>query len=344
MREYQSILESKLPIQGRTNNDYIYACPVCEDVNTGHHLYVNYDKGYFNCVKCDFGGRSLKKLFKFLHIDLDFDYEKIYSNLQNELDSIIKGPEKTSDEVVDYSKNLRTLTEFYNIHTKPLSPTARHYLYSRSITDSMIDRLRITEGVNRKGESFIINNNSYEGKDYSNRIMVPSLYKKDLITFYVGRDYTGLKPNKYVNPPNSVAYASEDVWNLYNIDSKSVIICEGVFSAIAAAKLKLNSCATYGKSISQRSNSDIKLYVTSQGEKLLNKNFDNYYVFYDKDAKAESIRTARYLYDRGANVKIVTITTDKYGPKADAADLTEEELNECLMNAQDYSPLTEILL
>lgn len=345
MREYQTILETRLQIQGSTSTDTIYACPLCEDPDKGHHLYVNYDKGYFHCVRCGFGGRNLKKLFKFLRIDLNFDYESLYSNVQSELDAIISsGEKKINDTVVDYSKNLLTLTEYYNLHTKQLSSEARHYLYSRNITDDIIDRLKIVEGVNRFGETFTINRGVYDGKDYSNRIMIPSLYKKDLITFYVGRDYTGLKPNKYVNPPSNIAYASEDVWNLYQINSKSVIICEGVFSAIAASKSKLNACATYGKSISRRSNSESYINVTSQGEKLLNKKFDNYYVFYDKDAKRESLATAKYLYDRGAKVKVVTIPENMYGEKADAADMTDMEIAECLISARDYSPLLDILM
>ena len=127
--------------------------------------------------------------------------------------------------------------------------------------------------------------------------MVPSLRRDGRISFYVGRDYIGDKPAKYMNPPKELGAASEDVWNLDMIESDSVIICEGVFTAIAASPFKLNAVATYGKSISKVSSNDSGTIVTSQGEKLLNKKFKNYYIAYDADAHKEAIQSCDYLYD-----------------------------------------------
>ena len=95
--------------------------------------------------------------------------------------------------------------------------------------------------------------------------------------------------------------------------------------------------ATYGKSIANKSNNDNDLItVTSQGDKLLGRKFETYYVFYDKDADTESFKTMEYLYDRGANVRYVKIETDKYGPKADAANLTRDELIHCMESSRQY--------
>jgi hypothetical protein len=163
-----------------------------------------------------------------------------------------------------------------------------------------------------------------------------------MIPFFVARDYTGLQDPKYLNPPKEIAFASEDVYNLDMVDSRIVIITEGVFTAITAGGPKMNSVATYGKSIAEVSNND-KVRVKSQGEKLLERNFDVYYMSYDADAKEESLSNAQYLYDRGAKVKIIYIDPEKYGAHADANAIGYDEYLKCLADAQDFDRFSGIL-
>lgn len=323
---------------GRSNNDIIYTCPQCDDKSG--HLYVNYDKGYFHCFKCGLSGKRMEGLLRVLHIDINYDYTKLYSEKDKEIDSIIsmKETKKSSSNIipVDYSTSLDTLTKYYELHTVPLSLSAHNYLIARGLSEETIRRLEIKEGLNRYGEKFIINSKEFTGRDYSGRIMVPSLRRDGRISFYVGRDYIGDKPAKYMNPPKELGAASEDVWNLDMIESDSVIICEGVFTAIAASPFKLNAVATYGKSISKVSSNDSGTIVTSQGEKLLNKKFKNYYVAYDADAHKEAIQSCDYLYDRGANVYLILIDPKKYGEKADVADIGYDEFMKLMKDAIHY--------
>lgn len=341
----QSLVERVLHPVGKSGKDIIYACPECEDLSSGHHLYVNYEKGYFHCVKCDYGGKSILSLLWKLGVNVKYDYASLETPYEDALSDVISMGEKPKEKmIVDYSRNLKTLTEYYNLHTKELSPIARDYLNRRGISDNIIDKLRIKEGISRYGENFNIRGKSYIGRDYSDRIMVPSLRREDdLISFYVGRDYTGTKPNKYVNPNQELAYSSEDVWNLSNITSEHVIICEGVFTSITAGGLKQNACATYGKTIASRSNSDNpNIIVTSQGEKLLSRKFKTYYIAYDADARENSIKTAKYLYDRGANVKIVDIDPSIYGKHADVNDIGYPKFLELLAEAKTYDRFIEL--
>lgn len=337
--DFQSMIEQRLEPVGRSGNDIIYLCPQCDDKSG--HLYINYDKGYYHCFKCNLSGKRLESLLKKLHIDIDYDYTKLYNEQDKELDSIIaiKEDKKKSmrvEKVVDYSTNLDVLTEYYYQHTKPLTRASFEYLLSRRIFPYNIEKLGMREGVNRYGDIININGKDYIGRDYSGRIMVPSLRRDGRISFYVGRDYIGDKPAKYMNPPKELGAASEDVWNLDMIESDSVIICEGVFTAIAASPYKLNAVATYGKSIAQRSSNDSGITVTSQGEKLLNKKFKNYYVAYDADAHKEAIKSCDYLYDRGANVYLILIDPKKYGKKADVADIGYQEFLKLMNNAIHY--------
>lgn len=336
--DFQSMVERKLEPVGRSNNDIIYRCPYCEGETGSGHLYVNYDKEYWHCFKCNIGGKRMESLLKALHIDISYDYQKLYNEQEKELDAIISPlKKKVINKLVDYSTDLGALTEYYQKHTKPLSEVAWNYLLSRGLTPDIIIRLQMKEGVNRYGEIISCKSKDYIGRDYSGRIMVPSLRRDGKISFYVARDYIGDKPAKYLNPPKELAAASEDVWSLDIVDSESVIICEGVFTAIAASPYKSNAVATYGKSISQRASNESDIQVTSQGEKLLNRKFKNYYVAYDADAHEEAIKSCEYLYDRGANVYLILIDPKKYGKKADVADIGYDEFLKLMRNAIHYT-------
>lgn len=337
MMDYQSLVERKLEPVGQSNNDIIYRCPYCEGDTGSGHLYVNYDKNYWHCFKCNLGGKRMESLLRALHIDISYDYQKLYSEVDKELDDIISlKKSKRIERVVEYSTNIEALTQYYIAQTKPLSQEAYQYLLNRRVSPEMIQVLQIREGINRYGENIKISGKDYLGRDYSGRIMVPSLRKDGLVSFYVARDYIGDKAAKYLNPPKDLAIASEDTWSLDIIETPCVIICEGVFTAIAVNQAlgKISACATYGKSIAKNSSSEVR--VTSQGEKLLAKKFKQYIIFYDKDASLEARETAKYLYDRGAKVRVVNITTDKYGPKADAADMTREEVLDHIKNSKEY--------
>lgn len=335
MADYQGLVESKLEPVGMSGQDIVYRCPSCDD-HSGH-LYVNYNKGYWHCFRCDAGGKRIESLLKLLNIDVNFDYDRLYTEHHSALEEILSSPKIREEDVLhDYSTDLEVLTAYYQGHIAPLSPRAYQYLLDRGMTPELIQKSCMAEGISRYGEVFKFKGKEYLGRDYSGRIMIPSLRRDGRISFYVARDYIGDKKSKYLNPPKELAVASEDVWNLDVVDSDSVIICEGVMTAIAASPIKMNAVATYGKSISQRSsNSEVR--VSSQGEKLLSRKFKNYYVCYDADAYTSSLQACEYLYDRGANVYIVKIDPLIYGPKADVADIGYEEFKKLMASAVRYS-------
>lgn len=346
---YQFMIERKLHPQGQSGKETIYACPECENLDTGHHLYVNYDKEKWHCVKCGAGGKRLSSLLRLLNISVNFDYESLYTEQDSALDDIISMKKETKKSViVDRSTDIEVLNEYYKYHTLDSMLLAPSYAYlkNRGFTDETIINARLTEGLNRYGEKFIIKGKEYIGRDYSGRIMIPSLNKDGLVSFYLGRDYTGTKPNKYANAPKEIGVASEDVWGLDTIKGDTIIICEGVFSAISVdnALGKHISCATYGKSIAQKS-SETEINVTSQGEKLLIRNFKNYIMFYDKDALEDSYKNAQYLYERGANVRVVKIPDSLYpeNPKADAGDMTRGEIIDLIHNSKEYDQFLRII-
>lgn len=348
MDYYQTLIESKLECVGYSGENSIYRCPVCERNSGSGHLYVNYQKGMFNCFKCNFSGRSLSKLLTTIGYSIT-ELKKMPVHLISEVSS----PKKSSllediggllttksRKVVSYSKDLRVLTDYYNFQTVELSPNAREYLHRRGISDKLISHYQMREGLNRSRDVIRMKGEEYQGRDYSGRILIPSLCAgRNEISFYVARDYLGRNNlAKYLNPPQSLAYSSEDVWNLSNVSSDSVVICEGVFTAIAAGGSKYNAVATYGKSISNVSNTDKSdVIVSSQGDKLISRGFKYYIVAYDADAFEESLRMCEYLHSRGANVYYVRIPP-LHGDHTDVSDLTLDERSSVFSRIKKYTP------
>lgn len=338
MKYYEGILNSVLESVGETSGgrDIIYKCPFCESSTGSGHLYINYDKNMFHCYKCDVGGRDISKLLSMLGISLSEEIPTSISNRESNsvrLSELLRESDKKHEII---TRDLDRVTEFFIAHTMNLSQGAIDYLHKRGVTDEEMLVYNMREGMNRRG-TYICNT---RGQDYSGRILVPSMIG-DKVSYYVARLYQGVSNRKYLNPPSDIAYSSEDVWNLDRAKkvSNTVIICEGVFTAIAAGRGKYNAVATYGKSIAEISNRD-KGYL-SQGEQLLQAGFSKYVVAYDADARKELLSTCKYLSSRGADTYFIKVP-DKYGAHTDISDLTREEYIDLLSHMEHYSKASQL--
>ena len=339
MKYYEGMIDSVLDQVGESGGgkDIIYRCPFCEGSKGSGHLYISYDKNMYHCYKCGIGGRDIKNLLTMLGISVD---EEIPTAISSRKSSTLKlfeiiNVNKKEDDVRD----LTLVTEFFDTHTISLTPSSKDYLLKRGLTEEEINVYNIKEGVNRRG-TFIRN---VKGQDYSGRIMVPSMIGNK-VSYFVARDYLGVSDRKYLNPPSSIAYSSEDVWNLdlARRSSSTVIICEGVFTAIAAGRGKYNAVATYGKSIADVSNRDTGGKL-SQGAQLLNAKFDRYIVAYDADATKELLSTCEYLSARGADTYFIKVPPI-YGPHTDISDLKRDEYLELLKNMKKYNNQSQLEL
>lgn len=350
MRYYQSLIESSLELMGETGKDYIYRCPFCEGSTGSGHLYINYDKNVYHCYKCDVGGRDIKYLLFRMGYSLDESTpssilsDKSSSSLRlNDTIELLSKKNRTPPSVKSgYSIDTRVCTEYYLYHTTELSQSSLDYLHHRGLSDDQIYTYKMREGLNRYGSTINIGDHCYRGKDYSSRILVPSIIRGSSveISYYVARDTTGKKNPKYLNPPSDIALSSEDVWNLDTAKrvSNTVVICEGVFTAISAG---YNAVATYGKSLAERSNSGMS--VMSQADKLIDAGFDKYIVAYDADAAVKVDCTCEYLSQRGLNVYYVKVPP-LAGPKTDLSDLPEDVRRDLLSNPVKYTQESRLSL
>jgi DNA primase len=189
-----------------------FDCPVCaaekgvEGDGKGN-LEVNYFRGVYKCWACaETNGTQgvLGKLF-----DL-FGNKK-----QRQLWELLKPEEEGQKQTPRvYVRLPEGYTKFKDSNIRFIPHReAINYLYSRGITDEMIDKYDI--GYTVSG-------------DYAYRIIVPSYDMEDELNYFVGRAWVP-KKMKYKNP---AVPKDQIIFNENRIDwEKDVYLCEGVFDA-----------------------------------------------------------------------------------------------------------------
>ena len=232
-------------------------------------------------------GRSIFALFKRLQVP---------ANYFAELSKIVKLPKNTKladteEQYVSLPYEFKRLTEAH----KDFSYTkAMNYLSNRNIESYDIERYDI--GYCSDG-------------DYAGRIIVPSFDGDNKLNYFIARDFTGTAYLKYKNPP-----VSKDVVVVENqIDfSEPIVLCEGVFDAIA---IRRNAIALLGKNIPS------KLKI-----KMIENKVSEVYVVLDEDAIKNAVAITETLLNEDIKVRFVKMGNE------DAADVGFRGMVEKLRN------------
>lgn len=263
--------------------EYRFRCPMCikkkgKEDKTGH-MYVNLVKSRFICHRCSWKG-PIKTLLENIGVIVETtvaNWADMARNMSIFRDDV--------EEVDDSYDNTTEIDYPCPIVSPILIPRAWNYLTSpkseggRGLTADHIAFYRLSVGT---------------GDKYQDRIFIPTLHDGYTV-FWVARSITGKSP-KYLNPKDvSKKYYIFGLEQAKSYDT--VIITEGVFSAIAAGA---NAVATFGKAVSEE-----------QKVMLLDAEFKNYYVALDGDARTEAVDLSKWLKDRGANVFLVDMPFNK---------------------------------
>jgi DNA primase len=295
-----SLLDKVLNSKGqslRKQNEYMYWSPFIS-----HHkpkLQVNVETGKWHCWVSNQGGHNLFQLLKQVGAD-----RSAYKELSEIVGSTFYSSEKkVSTEVLTLPKEIKYFDEVdsvFKLH-------ALRFLYSRGITDTDIMRYSIgycTEGI------------------YQNRIIVPSYDSDGMLNYFIGRDfYSG--GMKYKNPPISKDIIGFDLYVNWN---EPLILCEGVFDAIA---IKNNSIPLFGKTILP------KLY-----KKIIEKRVKHIVISLDDDAFKDSLKMTNKFMDMGIDVRFVKLKGK------DPSEIGYEKMVSELFNSQrvDFKELMRMKL
>jgi hypothetical protein len=208
-----------------SNGEIRLCCPYCEHVrldkslnqrkDTKYHLYINVEKDVFNCYRCGTRGKA-SKLFPFIEM--------------YKFTSVTTGDLRHLLSAVDTKG---TSLHVFNINeiSYPVTSGLQAYEYLtryRGFSPEVVKHYDMRVGLNR-----------LEG-----RVVVPFYNTARKCIYYSARSYTSTLP-KYLNPKENKSNV------IFNVDfvppEETPIICEGVFSAIAAGKTAI---ALLGKFLS----------------------------------------------------------------------------------------------
>jgi len=262
-----------------TKKQISFDCPVCaaekgvEGDGKGN-LEINYFRGVYKCWACaeTHGTQGvLGKLF-----------DKFGTKKQKQIWDLLKPEEEGEKEKPKiYLRLPQGYTKFKDSNIRFIPHReAINYLYSRGITDEMIEKYDI--GYTVSG-------------DYAYRIIVPSYNEDGYLNYFVSRAWVP-KKMKYKNP--SVP-KEEIIFNESRVDwTKDIYLCEGVFDAFFLP----NPIPMLGKFLS--TNLFQKLYDNAEG---------NLHICLDGDAWTDALKlyhnlNGGKLYNR---IKIIKLPKDK---------------------------------
>ena len=218
-----------------------FDCPVCaaekglEGDGKGN-LEVNYFRGVYKCWACSETHGTQGPLGKLIELFGTKNQRKIYDLIRPQEEGTREKPKIRLRLPEGYTKFKDSNIRFIP-HREAIT-----YLYSRGITDEMIEKYDI--GYTVKGE-------------YAYRVIIPSYDLEDNLNYFVSRAWV---PNKmkYKNP--SVP-KDEIIFNESRINwEENVYLCEGVFDAFFLP----NPIPMLGKMLSN--NLFEKLYDRAKGE------------------------------------------------------------------------------
>lgn len=151
-----------------------------------------------------------------------------------------------------------------------------------------------------RGRGLTVEQISYYGicaameEPYLGRVFIPTFHDGKVV-YWVARTFMDQEP-KYLNPKGLSKV--DFVFGLQQAKSfDTVIITEGVFSAIAAGP---NAVATFGKAVS-----------ASQRQQIADANFKRIVVALDGDARKEAVELSVWFSSRGHETYLVDMPRDQ---------------------------------
>lgn len=245
-----------------------YSCPFCSHPKPKLEINFTENKKGFNpwhCWVCDKRGNKISTLFKKVGASEDH-----FTQLKELLSSQTDYTPQISSEKLSLPK------EFIPLYPFSSNVVAKHayiYLKKRNITDEDIIKYNI--GYCEYGE-------------YTNMIIVPSYDKFGNLNYFTARSFEKNPFRKYRNPQISRDIVPFDLYINWNLP---VILCEGVFDAIA---IKRNAIPLLGKNIQP---SLMKRLILPKVKKI--------YLALDSDALNQALKFAEMLINEGKEVYLV---------------------------------------
>ena len=258
-------------------------CPFCESrgepsPDTKYRLAYNTASNTYRCLRC--GATHHNTSMKAI------EAEPIVQTFP-ELRSRVNGLFTLKSREIDLDK--------FSVPVSQSTPFAYKYLSDRGVTDFEIESFRIRTGIS-------FEEGGRTDRRWVGRIVFP-FFEDGQCIFAVGRSYTDGQTLRYLN---SVGPKDQVVFGIDSIQkNESVIICEGILSAIAAQRYAgVPAVATLGKYPSDAQLDKIKSRV------------NRIYLSYDGDVSSEEQeKVIKRCLKKGFDVRVVAIPYATVGGK-----------------------------
>lgn len=243
-----------LPLK-KSGANFVCVCPFHDDKNPS--MSVSPSRGIFHCFSCKAGGDAIKFVMDYEKLSYPEAVEKI-AGLQNFTLNYVRGGEP--------AKENKHILENANAFYRSLlykTPAAVEYLYSRGITDELIDKFELGFAPESAQTIRLLQNEQIEPKEalevgivkqnengiyasFINRITFPIYTHAGRLVGFGGRTISG-NPAKYVNSPQSTVFDKSTLFYGYHLAKREIftknqiIITEGYMDVIMLHKAGFNN-------------------------------------------------------------------------------------------------------
>ena len=241
-----------LPLK-KSGANFVCVCPFHDDKNPS----MSPSRGIFHCFSCKAGGDAIKFVMDYEKLSYPEAVEKI-AGLQNFTLNYVRGGEP--------AKENKHILENANAFYRSLlykTPAAVEYLYSRGITDELIDKFELGFAPESAQTIRLLQNEQIEPKEalevgivkqnengiyasFINRITFPIYTHAGRLVGFGGRTISG-NPAKYVNSPQSAVFDKSTLFYGYHLAKREIftknqiIITEGYMDVIMLHKAGFNN-------------------------------------------------------------------------------------------------------
>lgn len=243
-----------LPLK-KSGANFVCVCPFHDDKNPS--MSVSPSRGIFHCFSCKAGGDAIKFVMDYEKLSYPEAVEKI-AGLQNFTLNYVRSGEP--------AKENKHILENANAFYRSLlykTPAAVEYLYSRGITDELIDKFELGFAPESAQTIRLLQNEQIEPKEalevgivkqnengiyasFINRITFPIYTHAGRLVGFGGRTISG-NPAKYVNSPQSAVFDKSTLFYGYHLAKREIfsknqiIITEGYMDVIMLHKAGFNN-------------------------------------------------------------------------------------------------------
>lgn len=255
-----------LPLK-KSGANFVCVCPFHDDKNPS--MSVSPSRGIFHCFSCKAGGDAIKFVMDYEKLSYPEAVEKI-AGLQNFTLNYVRGGEPTKEN--------KHILENSNAFYRSLlykTPAAVEYLYSRGITDELIDKFELGFAPESAQTIRLLQNEQIEPKEalevgivkqnengiyasFINRITFPIYTHAGRLVGFGGRTISG-NPAKYVNSPQSAVFDKSTLFYGYHLAKREIfaknqiIITEGYMDVIMLHKAGFgNAVAVLGTALTTK--------------------------------------------------------------------------------------------